>query len=1352
MAEDEIGGLALPVTVDLSQLRSGLASAQAQLQQFRSRAGTVTIPIEFAISQPVASALRSKIVGQIGIIPLTVEGIFRWKTPPPAAITMAVTPSQSGGGSAAPGGAPVSQPRLPVQQAASPVGQLATPPPPTLPNGLPASARLVRDAAPGGRQTWYNPETNTYSQVFKPGSSGPAPAGAAGPTGFSLGGAPIRTPGPSEFFGQFGGGLNLQQIMEDLAKANRRIAELTAGTTSTAAQAVPTIDRFRVPAGIRDPRTGEARGGQFVSRRDYEALMAAPPQPAIAQPAVPRLQAAEIAAQFGAGGRALGPRDAQFALLRNRPEYRNLTDAQIQTKMALGDFPPEIMDQLLSVAGQFEAPRLGRGSGGRPGAGGPRLAPAGAGSQIVLPEERAAIFSGSEGLQAAEATRAAARQAQFTSQLARPSSPRVAVARALGGFLGVPDVQALQEEQQRATTRLRQLEERETTVTSKRLAVETKLQDAYEQGLPTVGALSVEYDRLAKSETDAKTATRQQREVVEDLTKQLTTAGGPVKGFVASFAGGVAGGLAFGAAMQVVAGAIGLAADAFGPVIDRMTGYVGLSNRVVDTLSDQARAQHGLTGLVVANTFAQAGLGAATSDAIRPYIEQRVAVEAGNKALRDQFDLIKVGQQLRFNPNLGITTGTGGIGGTPLFQTPGTIEQLAGLTPRGTLPQQIGANLLPGITTGLGAVAGFAVGGPVGGAAGAVGGNLLGNALFSPDAGSAQKLAVFKQSLVDLNEAAARGAPNVRDMAAAVQSNNQAVVEQTAQLLLANGASQDWVDALKATDFALVGPNGAVATQQQYLSFFRASQRGAAIPDPQETSRQLRDLVIPARQFQLQAQAALQRTLTDISIGVSRAARPFLPFGTGILPGATAGGEGGLTTPGGLSAVSPAARALIGTSPQRFDQIQVQQISAARVQIEQLVTGQFGARAGAQAVGSFDRLQGLGQQAAGLQSFITRSQLGLEAAQYAEQLRQATLSQRDLLQLTGRIGATSGDNLGLQERTLITYQRQSAELQLHTQQLNLQSTALEQQLATLQLELQQRQVNFQVALAGFTAPGITPAEREARIEQAEKEAKFAQEQLDIRKELLVLAKAALTDQSQQVALQGKIVPLQFQIQDTQFQRDLTTVTNQIALIEKAHQVNIDVAAASDALQRVNADIEKEQANLQSWIEAATAGATAAIADIASQLATYEGKAADFFDAVSSAYQSQFTSYMNTVIREIQRGLDYFSGGIPETYSTGYGGHAPGTGPIPYQTGFVGSFGGPTNIKVGEAGNEEVAIVRNPRQWLGAGSGVAMNIQIVITGNTVRSDEDLERLSEMAVRKLEERLSRTSSLLGLRSPS
>jgi hypothetical protein len=76
------------------------------------------------------------------------------------------------------------------------------------------------------------------------------------------------------------------------------------------------------------------------------------------------------------------------------------------------------------------------------------------------------------------------------------------------------------------------------------------------------------------------------------------------------------------------------------------------------------------------------------------------------------------------------------------------------------------------------------------------------------------------------------------------------------------------------------------------------------------------------------------------------------------------------------------------------------------------------------------------------------------------------------------------------------------------------------------------------------------------------------------------------------------------------------------------------------------------------------------------------------------------------------------------------------------------------VTYGEAGSETVAILRNVRQGQlsGGGGGGNISFQITISGNSVRSEDDLTALAARVAAEVEKRLARKAQLSGIRFPS
>jgi hypothetical protein len=126
---------------------------------------------------------------------------------------------------------------------------------------------------------------------------------------------------------------------------------------------------------------------------------------------------------------------------------------------------------------------------------------------------------------------------------------------------------------------------------------------------------------------------------------------------------------------------------------------------------------------------------------------------------------------------------------------------------------------------------------------------------------------------------------------------------------------------------------------------------------------------------------------------------------------------------------------------------------------------------------------------------------------------------------------------------------------------------------------------------------------------------------------------------------------------------------------------------------------------------------------------------------------------------------------PETYTGGGGGGTNATGGgdvkdwkkyphdgLTYATGVVGTAKGRTQMTVGEAGDEEVAILRNPRSLMmpggggGGGGGTPMIFNINIAGGGGELEQKkLDAWARQIAMMVEQSLNRKTSMLGLRNP-
>ncbi len=1412
---DDVGGIRGEVTADAAPLYAVLQQAAEAYRRFDQQYGRMVVRIE--AQMPTQQQFRehyqtmSRTLQQVGALQVPIQLV----PPTQEDVRRATRPAAETARAAAP-----TVPAVVPQQ-------IARETPIAAPVAAERSDAILRAEAQArantsGARVQYRTAAGGLATVYPTGGGGPVGGGG----GLAVGGVPLG-PGAQGFAGNIGG--NDPRFLEEAALNRRRVAELEVENASLRQGGLsPAQLEQRRTAGLAGfAAVSRGPGGRFVRREPEEEAPLINPTPEereaqlrerVNLPTTPPIVRRTPVVQ------ARAAEERPFEEL-GLPPSTFPGGAEGERLLAASQGVVGTPAEQRRAQERIDALNIGRASRGGGGPRGPTNGRLPAAPRLTE-EQRLDVASRNpqlaEGLQFLQQSRELSVQAQAGVQQ-----------RSLGTFItgllqagsGRPaSVIAIREQNAAVTDYGKALD---NTARAQK-AVENSqdaLAKAHQDGASNIEQLTTNYQKYLGQLDEAETHQAAARQRVIETSKALGEQGSALRGLAAGFAGGIAGSFAYGIGITAVSGAIDVLGRGLERGIDLLTGHTAKTQQYTSELSDQARAQNGLTSLVVAQSFAQSGLSSSVANSIRPIIEQRVALEAGSKAFSDQIDQIRSYQNLleaqRQGRFPGISEGTGGVLGTQLFAQPGVIEQLAGLTPRGEGRETggvvgalggAGAGALAGSLFGpggtlvggllgalLGGGAGFLAGREIGGALGGIGGG-GGLGIPSPEfAARAQAgfpgptpgqfanvgpltaaqaeggLTPFGVGLTlaidQMNSAAKRAGPSLNGVSAALDRSDQAAQarEATARQLEAAFPTLDpqRITDLKEAGFVLQNVAGADLKTQavNVQDFFKAVTEGSALPDPQETLARLRNQILPARAFALGANLGLQQQGVQIAAGIATAAAPPLP------PGAT--------IPGGVNALSPQARSLFngaggGISVPELQQIQVDRIDAARLQISQLTQGVPIPGIQQNALGAFDRLQGLGQQAAGLQGFIVQQQLGLATAQFDEQIRLANLQVSDIaatmntvLGTTNAVTAANYDNLGYYQGQLILLQRQSAELQLHNQQLSQESDELNQQLATIQLQLQQRQINFRISLAGFATPGQTPQEIAARTREAEIEANYAQRQLNIRKEILANQREILENQRTQTELQARALPLQFKVQDITLQRDYRTAVNALGLLTRARQVTINVAGAQEALSRVNAEIGNVRAELQAYVEAAQEWQKGLIGDAAQYISTYSKSAGtlmstaeQFFAGIGTAYATSLNRYLTEIAQGTQNAINQLGGGGGGggnyTRTIGFG-SGPGGGAPVYQQGFLGYVPyktGGTPMIVGEAAGETVAVLKNPKQMLwdggsAGGGGMQIVLNIHINNPQVSKPEDMDTLARLVARRVEEAISRRGTLLGMR---
>ena len=378
---------------------------------------------------------------------------------------------------------------------------------------------------------------------------------------------------------------------------------------------------------------------------------------------------------------------------------------------------------------------------------------------------------------------------------------------------------------------------------------------------------------------------------------------------------------------------------------------------------------------------------------------------------------------------------------------------------------------------------------------------------------------------------------------------------------------------------------------------------------------------------------------------------------------------------------------------------------------------------------------------------IEQRSLNLTVASYNNELRVAKRSLGDARDITAAIGGNVKHTLGGMEG---------------------QNLVLGRQLQLLEQGMAQRQINFKLAMAGFTAPGDTPEQRQARIDQAKLEAAFEQKKLNIGK---------------------KTTANQFEISTISASRSVTDLQAQIGLLTQSRTLAIDMSATQKSVDLMNAAQELLMADAKTYA-AEGQGNAKIIMQAITDVETESGKA---FSAVGDGLADAFTKAGQAFVAAINTGISPTNysptsgstGTSPRSSQPTVGGASsrtggtqpapstapqtggtkdeapstpPGTGGtvyIPHARGIVGKTSGPTKMEVGEAGIETVAILRNPRSMEmpmgGGGGGGVVNVNVNINGGGGDLNEQkLHAWGKQIQQNVEMALNRKTSLLGLRN--
>ncbi len=790
------------------------------------------------------------------------------------------------------------------------------------------------------------------------------------------------------------------------------------------------------------------------------------------------------------------------------------------------------------------------------------------------------------------------------------------------------------------------------------------------------------------------------------------------------------GGAAFGIGLKAVDLAATALGSALGNIIDIQSGFGYTSTRVTTALAQQTLALHGNADAAIMTAAAQAGISEAAGEALTSQLRLTTQIKAGAQAQQQASELFRAGAGVGNAPT-GLFGGYGGVLGTSfLAQQLGggrgfseTVTQdLTGLTQKrgdsdllGNLNRGLQFTLDKGIRNVITSqaaqqgdlltqLAGFdpmELGQEFGRA-------LRGEPAFKGRPGYGEPApppaATLTQAgtiyIDNLNKAAQRGAQALGDSRVATieYTTNQ---EDIAQAVAGAAAAMDPDGVARASQGFITKLDGMIAAGDDYVRAVQQQAAGVGIADPAALgkanllaeqqrqkessasldairSRQAFELpsiiggIVRQQQYQSQTQLPVQNLLSAL-------AQPNLPVGTGIAPS-----EQGSVAPG-----LKAAQGLQDDLNRRYsvgEQIIKDTYRPAIVQ-------NFGQAAAQSFDTALNAVRTTGAAMASIQAGISNEQAAYAVAQYNFQLQIAKRSLRDIAGLTGA-------NLGVEASHLGILQRENLELGRRAQ--------------LLQFELSQRQINFQRAVAGFSAPGVTPEERQANIKAAQIETDYAQRQLNIQREMF-----------------GN----QVEIVDITNLRQGVDLVRQISLLQQGRQVTIDTAAAEQQLVRLQQLQAQNVARVGTYLSAVDNLVSVAFG----QVAQLEAAAGHAMQGVAVSILSQFGIFLAGLNAAMTGGI--VNGGLGMTT-------VPGSNKqVPYASGGVIGITGPTQIGdnaiAGEAGNETLIVLSRPRGVDVGGGGASVNFMGDIY---VRSESDIDEIA----RKVMEAMGRRASSVGLRS--
>lgn len=749
--------------------------------------------------------------------------------------------------------------------------------------------------------------------------------------------------------------------------------------------------------------------------------------------------------------------------------------------------------------------------------------------------------------------------------------------------------------------------------------------------------------------------------------KAATAASTVLKSFGAAAVGSIVstgiGALTVGLGMAVAAPLIqgvgeGVSA-ALGPILERATGFGGTTGRVQGEVATAFRTNND----DLRATLAQQGIAARLTDsqlaAISGPLGQRGANVAGAQNAAQQFDLLNASRAIDnqrqggFDRSLFRTTGglfdfqgSGPLADISVGGQASVAETLAGQLKNLVNPDDIArhAQTLPSIADNLGIGDNFAT-------------------RQANDQAAANKLIADNNKQLGFLNANLKGSKF-----SLAQGGTPASLDQQRDLFAAAGA-QSLGEALSDAKITVQGIDPTGKPFEEIGAFLKTFVNGQELSPQQILATDSRAIQAQRGVEDAQRELAL-RTTNPQTFALNEVQRPLAPAATGI------------NTAGLSPAQVKTVNAELTQTQKLYDQINAD-VATGVQQAKDFVSGQLGAGPGAEFGKSLDHVAAIGKEISNIEIGVQTKQAAFAAAQFSYQIDIAKRSLKDAKELMSGVGS----GLGAVERQMYDLQRQSQ---------------------ALGLGQSQKQINFQTAIAGFQAPGLTSEEREARMNQAKVEAAYAQKQLDIQKQLFGLG--------------GK----QFKIQGTRQVQDLS---RQVDLLVRGRTLTIETAVSEKRIAALTKIQAKENKQVETFYNAAVQRTNDVIAE-QGKLVAATGKAMrDIGTIVLKEFRSAYTGMIDI----ISGGGAKNSSGSPDDRNRN-------------ASGFLGTVSGTTSLGklgvAGEAAGEAVAIIKNPQQLVSpmGGSGGGDQFIVQIYNPVVKSEDDKRKLIADVKRALQQEAS------------